>query len=774
MLVCPQCQFENPNTNKFCQRCGTSLTDKSCHECATQVPLNAENCHNCGAFTGTVWRAIISKQQNSPTSPQDSPQTPVEVSDSSAEQATPVAVSQPQSDQTERALTQAESSLETTQEWLTASDTILIESGDDATLSQASTLLADEASINNSSGSDQVELESGQEPLLEITPIQEKPQSIEASTWSIPNLENPTSQTATIVYLDQGKRYRVLEPDKIRYQIEESKTTDYSIFVTVLDCQPLQKSPLEALITQTKLSPEKFDLSTTLEQPKPSPKENVDVWKVLDIPQSAKPYLALKDLCYPSVPEIHDVWQQNGKVIILLENRSEWQLLSNLWGSEEFSKLQILYWLDEMAKLWQALEPWHCRQSLLELTNLRVDEDQALGLERLYLEREENPLTLEDLGQLWQRLFNQSQRTQFTSLSTVVRQLCTKEIETIEELRSHLQGIADEQEYDLYDSGMQLTEAVLSEMARADTEPPDSEELLSDLSAKEQQGDEMPTVLLPMSLQSLDDLGITDIGHQRDHNEDCFGIQTQVKKQENPIGRTIQGRGLYILCDGMGGHAAGEVASSMAVEVLQNYFKENWQDQFPTEDSLRKSVYVTNQAIFDINQENARSGSGRMGTTLVMMLIENTKVGIVHVGDSRVYRLTRKRGLEQITIDHEVGQREIQHGVDPELAYSRPDAYQLTQALGPRSEQFLNPDVQFIDIAEDSIFLLCSDGLSDNDLLENHWQTHLAPLLSSRASLDQGLANLIELANEHNGHDNITLILVRVKVRPNLAQPRLN
>ncbi|NEN95687.1 MAG: serine/threonine phosphatase, partial [Moorea sp. SIO3I7] len=684
MLVCPQCQFENPNTNKFCQRCGTSLTDKTCHECASQVPLNAETCHNCGAFTGTVWRAIISKQQNSATSPQYSPQTPVEVSESSTDQATAVAVSQPESDQTERELTQPASFLETRQEWLTESDTILTEPGDDGTLSQASTVNADEASINNRGGCDQVELESGEEPLLEISPIQKKPQSTEASTWSILNLENPTSETATIVYLDQGKRYRVLEPEKLS-QIGESKTTDHSIFVTVLDCQPLQKSPLETLINQTKLSPEKFDISTTQEQPKPSSKENVDVWKVLDIPQSAKPYLALKDLCYPSVPEIHDVWQQNGKAIILLENRSEWQLLSKLWGSEEFSKLQILYWLDEMAKLWQALEPWHCRQSLLELTNLRVDEDQALGLERLYPDMEENPLTLEDLGQLWQRLFNESQRTQFTSLSTVVRQLCTKEIETIEELRSHLQGIADEQESDPYESGMELTEAVLSEMATADTEPPDSQELLSDLPGKEQQGDDMPTVLLPMSLQSLDDLGSTDIGHQRDHNEDCFGIETQLKKQENPIGRTIQARGLYILCDGMGGHAAGEVASSMAVEVLQNYFKQNWQDEFPTEDSLRKSVYVTNQAIFDINQQNARSGSGRMGTTLVMMLIQNTKVGIVHVGDSRVYRLTRKRGLEQITIDHEVGQREIQHGVDPELAYSRPDAYQLTQALGPRS-----------------------------------------------------------------------------------------
>jgi len=161
-----------------------------------------------------------------------------------------------------------------------------------------------------------------------------------------------------------------------------------------------------------------------------------------------------------------------------------------------------------------------------------------------------------------------------------------------------------------------------------------------------------------------------------------------------------------------------------------------------------------------------------MGTTLVMLLVQDTEVAIAHVGDSRLYRYTRKRGLEQITIDHEVGQREIQRGVDPDIAYARPDAYQLTQALGPRDEHFIKPDVQYLELNEDTLLLLCSDGLTDNDLLENHWQSHIEPLISSQANLDQGVRQLIDLANQCNGHDNITAIAVRAKVRPNLEHLR--
>jgi serine/threonine protein phosphatase PrpC len=381
---------------------------------------------------------------------------------------------------------------------------------------------------------------------------------------------------------------------------------------------------------------------------------------------------------------------------------------------------------------------------------------------------------------MWQTLFDQSQRTQFVSLGAVFRQLCTNEIATIKELRSQLEEIAREhQPSELI--GESSTQTPYSTMDMTinpieGTEAPPATVIqkapINEVSPSPE-NDEIPTQILPMQLLSLDDAGCTHVGHQREHNEDCYGIQTQLKKHENPMGRAVQARGLYIICDGMGGHAGGEVASAMAVERLKRYFQENWQDHLPTEESVREGVRLANQTIYDVNQQNARSGSGRMGTTLAMILIQNTEAAIAHVGDSRIYCLTRKRGLEQITADHEVGQREINRGVPREIAYARPDAYQLTQALGPRNEQFVNPDVQFLELNEDTLFLICSDGLSDNDLVETHWQTHLNPLLSSRADLDQGIIQLIDLANEHNGHDNITAILIRVKVRPNFDQQQL-
>lgn len=213
------------------------------------------------------------------------------------------------------------------------------------------------------------------------------------------------------------------------------------------------------------------------------------------------------------------------------------------------------------------------------------------------------------------------------------------------------------------------------------------------------------------------------------------------------------------------------MASTLAVKTLQQYFQTHWQThQLPTKESIREAVLLANQAIYDLNQQDGRSGVGRMGTTLVLVLLQNTQVAVAHVGDSRLYRLSRKQGLEQVTLDHEVGQREILRGVEPAIAYSRPDAYQLTQALGPRDENFVNPDVQFLELSEDTLLILVSDGLSDNDLIEHHWHTHLEPLLTSEASLQHGVSRLIDLANQYNGHDNITAVLVRAKVSPKPEQ----
>lgn len=726
MLVCPKCRFENPNTNKFCQSCGTSLTHKTCPKCDAQVPVNAETCQNCGEFTGTVWWAIISKDSDSLAPQMQAQEASAQVSESVASN-----------------VTQAEVSPSTTPVPSVAFSPLLSEEGNPETQALALEQIEDEES-------------SDEEVTQTLSPLR-------ASSGENTSEDNTNSETASVVYLDPQHRYRLLEPQSLQKTPAGGKTP-YGISVHVLDCQPFQKSLLEALMEQQDNS-ENFEVPGSPPSTLPS-----DSWKALGIPVIAQPYLALKESYRQILPEVHDAWQQDGEAVVLLEDRSGWQLMSDLWGSEEIPTLQILYWLDEMAKLWKALEPWHCRQSLLEITNLRVDEDQALGLVRLYPDATDQQLTLQDLGHMWQMLFNQSQRTQFTSLGAVFRQMCTDEIEAIEELQLHLRAIAQEQQ----PAPPANTQQQASPVEAAAT-PPSAILRKSSLSDSSPSGEDpdLPTVILPMQLLSLDDAGCTDIGLQRPHNEDCFSILTEVKKQETPIGRAVQARGLYILCDGMGGQADGEVASAMAVETLKHYFQETWHEPLPTEESICEAIRLANQAIYDVNQEKARSGTGRMGTTLVMLLIHNTNAVIAHVGDSRLYRLTRKRGLEQVTGDHDVAQREINRGVDPEIASSRPDAHQLTQALGPRSDQLVNPDVQFLELNEDTLFVLCSDGLSDNDLVETHWQTHLAPLLSSRANLDQGILQLIELANEHNGHDNITTILIRVKVRPNLEQQQL-
>ncbi len=634
MLICPQCQLENQNTNNFCQGCGTSLTCKVCAECGTNVDLSEKRCPNCGTETGTVWWAIVSGAGEDKEQGENSPLAP--------------------------------------------------------------------------------------HPSLPAR-----------------------------AYLDQQQRYQLLEP--LVFPSESTVTAEAQ--VRVLDCQPFQLSLLEATRANSVIG--------------------------MDIPAIAKTYIALKSE-YSQVPAIHDAWQQEGQQVVLVADRSHWQELSKLWHDDKTTSLQILHWLYDTVQLWAALEPWHCRQSLLELPNLRVDEDGRLELQRLYPEPEAGKaLTVQDLGQVWQRLFQESQRTKFGSLVQLLADLQAGNVQTTDDLRSRLEAIAQEFPTNLT-STSDLQPVSIPAGAEAAATKAEVAVTLNNSAAPTQmnepqdslmRSDDLPTLVLPLQLVSLEDAGYTDVGTQRHHNEDFFGIETAIHRLEFPNSQAIQARGLYILCDGMGGHAGGEVASTLAVKTLQQYFQTHWQpQQLPTKDSIREAVLLANQAIYDLNQQDARSGVGRMGTTLVLVLLQNTQVAVAHVGDSRLYRLSCKRGLEQVTLDHEVGQREILRGVEPAIAYSRPDAYQLTQALGPRDENFVNPDVQFLDLSEDTLLILVSDGLSDNDLIEHHWHTHLEPLLTSEASLQHGVSSLIDLANQYNGHDNTTAVLVRAKVSPKPEQ----
>lgn len=502
-------------------------------------------------------------------------------------------------------------------------------------------------------------------------------------------------------------------------------------------------------------------------------------------PTSAVPYLELEPYLHQILPLLYNAWHEEERDFLVLEARSQFtQLATFLKHNKQIPMLQILHWFYEMVDLWEVLEPHHLTQSLLSLPNLRLDEDHLLCLEQLLPNSATAP-TLRNLGTIWQTLLAQLTQTQSASLHFLIADLCTESVSTPDQLRSRLKAIAQETQADLIDSEIEIMSDPqvpnFPEAPIPNSEVP-PEEIVTVFADPEpdSEGDDMPTIVLPMLLFSLDDAGRTDIGRQRTHNEDCFGIDAIIDKVQSPTGRLVKARGLYILCDGMGGHASGEVASQMALDSLRAFFRQYWREidagkipaKLPAADVIRDAIQQANKAIYNVNQEGLKSGSGRMGTTLVMLLVQDTEAAVAHVGDSRMYRYTRKLGLQQVTLDHEVGQREILRGVEPEIAYGRPDAYQLTQALGPRDEYFVNPDVQFFEINEDMVLILASDGLTDNDLLETYWQSHIDPMLSSQTNLDQSVANLIELANQYNGHDNITAIAVRAKVRPNLDQLR--
>ena len=264
-------------------------------------------------------------------------------------------------------------------------------------------------------------------------------------------------------------------------------------------------------------------------------------------------------------------------------------------------------------------------------------------------------------------------------------------------------------------------------------------------------------------LQDITYAGKTDVGRQRDRNEDDFVtvFQTRCIRGKSQISDRSD-RGLFVLCDGMGGHAGGEEASAIAVNSITDQFRPFWIDTLPGKQKIEEIIANTNQAIFIKNETEKRQSLGRMGTTLVLLAVHDLQVAIAHVGDSRIYKLTKLSfpKLEQITRDHEVLNQLLDLGVDFESAQASPEAHQLTQALGPNPSDHLEPAIQFFSLTEPTLFLLCSDGLCDHDVIEQNWRSHLLPILNQEIDLQTGLNHLIELGNNLNGHDNLTAILV--------------
>ena len=232
---------------------------------------------------------------------------------------------------------------------------------------------------------------------------------------------------------------------------------------------------------------------------------------------------------------------------------------------------------------------------------------------------------------------------------------------------------------------------------------------------------------------------LTDRGRKRPSNEDAFGLSVE--------------RGVYVVCDGMGGAAAGEVASTLAVaEIMRLLTERPWTSPPPIE--AAEAVTAANEAIFSHSQRNQKLNG--MGTTLVGLLVEDRRAWMVNVGDSRGYRL-RNSHLEQITLDHSLVEEQIRLGqMSPEEALRSPLKNVITRALGTQS--VVTPDIFEVETKPGDLFLLCSDGL-----IREVPDSHLESLLCLDSTLEEMCTRLVDAANEAGGHDNITCILVRAE-----------
>jgi len=246
-------------------------------------------------------------------------------------------------------------------------------------------------------------------------------------------------------------------------------------------------------------------------------------------------------------------------------------------------------------------------------------------------------------------------------------------------------------------------------------------------------------------------VGLTDTGKVREHNEDAIAFDSDI--------------GLFVLADGMGGYNAGEVASGIAVKTIVNLVREAYEvqdlDNPDRATGLSRPGIILRDAIARANMIIHHTAKSQekcegMGTTVVAGLLYDNKVIIAHVGDSRMYRLRGER-FEQVTLDHSLLQELVDRGFyTPEEAQRVTNKNYVTRALG------VEPNVE-VEIREEPVqrgdyLVLCSDGLTD--MVEDD-DIHLT-ISTFGANLDTVAKQLVQLANDNGGRDNVSVLLAEI------------
>ncbi|MGL5083106.1 MAG: protein phosphatase 2C domain-containing protein [Microcoleaceae cyanobacterium] len=439
-----------------------------------------------------------------------------------------------------------------------------------------------------------------------------------------------------------------------------------------------------------------------------------------EVPSEILPYLKL----FPyrvHVPVIYGVIPATktpqGKVLWLLEQGGvsvQGNLLpqiSVIW--QDATAMRQLNWLWQMARLWYPLSCERVASSLLNPGLLRTEGSLVRLLE---LQMDWKPATLAQLGQLWISWVSGADSRIRNFLQQLAQQMIAEELRTADQLVH------------------QLDQAL---------------------------------VICGRSFERQVEIATgTDTGPTRAQNEDaCYPAEGTV------VTLPDHSPGLSIVCDGIGGQEGGEVASQLAIEILREEIAKlplhpaNTDSRSLTP-KLKRVVSLANDAICNRNNQENRQGRERMGTTMVMALDQGHEVYITHVGDSRAYWITRT-GCYQVTLDDDVASREVRLGYAVYRDALQPrSAGALIQALGITSSANLYPTIQRFPLDEDCIFLLCSDGLSDHEQVEQGWQAEILPALNGETDLATVRDRLIRIANTQNGHDNVTVALLHFHITP--------
>ncbi len=391
--------------------------------------------------------------------------------------------------------------------------------------------------------------------------------------------------------------------------------------------------------------------------------------------------------------------------------------LTTAW--KDATSLRQLHWLWQIAGLWPPLSTEGVASTLLDYQLIRV-EQSIIRLQQLQFDVAGIPPQLPQLGEVWHQLIPNAKPAISDYLERVCYGLMTEELSNPDDLIASLEKA-------LKECGKSLS-------------------------------------------YTLTTSTLTDKGPSRQRNEDaCFPPSgtTKTTKKSNPIAST-----LTIVCDGIGGHEGGNVASNLAIETIAEQVEQVKLAEIDDlnnslTDALEQATHVANDRISDRNDREYRQGRQRMGTTLVMALAHQQQMYITHVGDSRAYLIT-STGCHQVTLDDDVAAREVRLGYSLySAALLHPSSGSLIQALGMNLA--LHPTVSRFILDEDCVFLLCSDGLSDYDRVEQHWETEILPILEGKTQVASATARLIEVANTHNGHDNVTVGAIYYK--GNFSEP---